>query len=294
MKKHQLLLGAHISIAGGYEKAFARAESINCTVMQIFTKSNRQWHAKRITPEEANLFCATNNTSSIAITITHATYLINIGSPDKETRNKSINGLIDELERCAILNIPYLVLHPGSSTTSTIETCLENIISSLDSALSHVKNDVVILLEIMAGQGSTVCYTFEQLAYILNNSAHKKKLGICFDTCHAFAAGYDFRTAQSYKAMWENFDAIIGLEYLKAIHLNDSKKELNSRVDRHEEIGKGHIGQTAFKLIMNDDRLFDVPKILETPKDDLIDYEKNMEFLKSLLSEETKRKLAIE
>lgn len=293
MKKHQLLLGAHISISGGLEKAFERAESIGCTVMQIFTKSNRQWHAKKIDGKEANLFCAADKNSTIAITITHATYLINIGSPDHETRTKSINGLIDELERCDVLEIPYLVLHPGSFTSSSIETCLSNIVESLDTVFTQTNTKATILLEIMAGQGSTTCYTFEQLAYILKNNSHKKRLGICFDTCHAFAAGYDFRTHATYEAMWQSFDAIIGLEFLKAIHLNDSKKELGSKVDRHEEIGQGQLGLEAFRLIMNDQRLFDVPKVLETPYDDLSDYAKNMEILKGLISKETKNKLGL-
>lgn len=294
MKKHQLLLGAHMSISGGYEKAIERAESIGCTVMQIFTKSNRQWYAKKIDPEQADLFCATSERSSIATIITHATYLINIGSSSSEMREKSIKGLIDELERCDILKIPYLVLHPGSFTDSNIESCLSNIIESLDAVFSQYNSKTMILLEIMAGQGSTTCYTFEQLAHILKNSSHKKKLGICFDTCHAFAAGYDFRDMSSYAAMWKKFNAVIGLEHLKAIHLNDSKKELGSKVDRHEEIGQGQIGLEAFRLIMNDPALFDIPKILETPYDDLPDYAKNMAILKGLISQETKGKLEID
>lgn len=294
MEKKQLLLGAHMSISGGFEKAFDRAESIGCTAMQIFTKSNRQWNAKKIDPEQAHAFCQADKKSSVAITITHATYLINIGSPDQETRTKSIKALIDELERCDILNIPCLVLHPGSFTNSSIEIALNNIVESLDAAFAQSSTKAMVLLEIMAGQGSTTCYTFEQLAYILKNSSHKKRLGICFDTCHAFAAGYDFRTPATYQALWKSFDEIIGLEHLRAIHLNDSKKELGSRVDRHEDIGKGQLGLEAFELIMNDERLFDVPKILETPQDDLQDYAKNMEILRQLISKETKRKLGLE
>jgi deoxyribonuclease-4 len=294
MKKHRLLLGAHMSVSGGYEKAIERAESIGCTAMQIFTKSNRQWQAKSIAPEEANLFRAANKKSSVAITITHATYLINLGSADAVTREISIKALIDELERCALLDIPYLVLHPGSFTQSDLETGLKHIAHGLDIALKQAKNETLILLEIMAGQGSTTCYTFEQLAYLLKKSSHKKRLGICFDTCHAFAAGYDFRTPETYKVMWKKFDSIIGLEHLKAMHLNDSKKELGSKVDRHEEIGEGKIGIEAFELIMNDPHLFDIPKILETPKDDLEDYAKNMALLKSLITKENKKKLGLE
>lgn len=293
MKKNQLLLGAHMSVSGGYEKAFEQAELIGCTAMQIFTKSNRQWNAKKITQEQADIFCATSKKSSVAITMAHATYLINVGSPDHTTRAKSTQGLIDELERCDVLKIPYLVLHPGSRTNSTPEECLKTIVESLDAAFKNSDTKAMVLLEIMAGQGSTMCYTFEQLAYVLKNSTCKKRLGICFDTCHAFAAGYDFRSPAAYKAMWRNFDETIGLEYLKAIHLNDSKKDLGSHVDRHEEIGQGQIGLEAFKLIMNDPNFFDVPKILETPRDDLADYAKNMETLKKLMTDKTKEMLGI-
>jgi deoxyribonuclease-4 len=145
----------------------------------------------------------------------------------------------------------------------------------------------------MAGQGSTVCYSFEQIAYVLKQAKHSNRIGVCFDTCHAFAAGYDFRDATNYQIMWKAFDTIIGRKKLKAIHLNDSKKEIGSRVDRHEEIGKGQLGLEAFRLLMNDEHLFDIPKILETPQDDLADYEKNMKILMGLLSKETRKKLGL-
>lgn len=293
MKKHRLLLGAHMSVAGGLEKAFERAESIHCTAMQIFTKSNRQWHAKKITPEEAALFVATDKKSSIAITITHATYLINIGSADSAIRKKSIDGLIDELDRCHVLQIPYLVLHPGSSAGGNPEECLDTIVESLNIAFSKTTSQTTVLLEIMAGQGSVMCYTFEQLAYILQKNSYHHRLGVCLDTCHAFAAGYDFRTSETYGAMWKQFDQTIGLKNLKAIHLNDSKKGLGSRVDRHEEIGKGALGLEPFRLLMNDKHLFDIPKVLETPNDSLEDYANNMQVLMELLSRETREKLEI-
>jgi len=293
MKKNQLLLGAHISVAQGLEKAFERGESIGCTAMQIFTKSNRQWKAKEITPEQADLFCATAKKSSIVSTMVHASYLINIASSDESTHLKSTSALIEELERCDKLKIPFLVLHPGTKGELDEKKGLDYVVENLEKAFAATSTHTMVLLEIMAGQGSSVCYSFDQLAYILKKNKYKSRLGICFDTCHAFAAGYDFRTQDTYKAMWKEFNETIGLEHLKAIHLNDSKKDLGSRVDRHEEIGKGKLGLEAFRFIMNDEKLFNVPKILETPQDDLADYAKNMAILIDLISIETKLKLGL-
>lgn len=293
-KNHRLLLGAHMSIAGGLQKAIERGASINCTTIQIFTKSNRQWRAKPITPENAQLFKQKAKEFNIEPIVAHATYLINIGSPNDEVRNKSIEALAIELDRCHQLNIPYLILHPGSCGKITEQQCLDRVINALDSIFKQAKNNTMILLETMAGQGSSICYTFEHLAYIINNSKHKKKLGICFDTCHTFVAGYDFRDKKSYESMWEQLDKIVGLEKLKVIHLNDSKKELGSRVDRHEEIGQGKLGLEPFRLLFNDPRFFDIPKILETPRDELADYARNMATIQTLLNKETKKILGIE
>lgn len=295
-KNHRLLLGGHMSIAGGFEQAVIRGESIGCTAIQIFTKSNRQWQAKEITQDAINLFEQTLKNSPISQSnvVTHATYLINIGSPDKEIGHKSAVALAEELNRCHQLGIPYLVLHPGSHVDSGEQACLERIAHNLDKILTHDTGKTTILLENMAGQGSTVGYTFDQLATIRSGVSHKKRIGFCFDTCHAFASGYNFRTPTTYKAMWEQFDAIIGLEHLKAIHLNDSKKELGSRVDRHEEIGKGMLGLEPFKLLFNDPRFFDIPKILETPKDTLEDYAHNMKVLKNLISHENRAILGMD
>ncbi len=298
-KKSRLLLGAHMSISGGFEKAIERGISIGCTTIQIFTKSNRQWNANPITDEQAELFRSAVKESNIDPIVTHATYLINLGASDKTIAEKSTKALIKELERCALLGIPYLVLHPGSYGRGDEEACLERIAQNLDTALETDTGRTKILLEIMAGQGSSVCYTFEQLATIRRLSHHKQRLGVCIDTCHAFAAGYDFTTPHGYKAMWDEFDKLIGLNHLYAIHINDSKKELGSRVDRHEDIGKGKIGLEAFELLFNDPRFFDVPKILETPenkqeKDIMKDYVRNMRTIGKLLSEATKKKLSID
>lgn len=294
IQKHRLLLGAHMSIAGKFEKAIEEGTSIGCTTIQLFTKSNRQWHARAILKEEAESFRMAVKKSAIDPVIAHASYLINIGSPNKEIEGKSIKAVIDELHRCDMLDIPYLVLHPGSHTDSDEKECLERIACNLDTILEAAPGKTKILLETMAGQGSTVCYTFDQVGTIRRLSHQKARLGVCFDTCHAFAAGYDFTTPTGYKAMWNEFDKSIGLDHLYAIHINDSLKELNSRVDRHADIGKGKIGLQAFILLFNDPRFFDIPKILETPKEKLADDERNMRTIIGLLSDQTKKILHID
>lgn len=290
----RLLIGAHVSISGGLEKAIQQGEELNATTIQIFTKSNRQWHAKNITQEEANRFNQVLQQSSINPVVAHATYLINIGSANPEIEKKSVQAVLQELDRCQMLTIPYLILHPGSHTQTNETECLDRIARNLQYILDSTNSSTSILLEIMAGQGSSVCYTFEQLAYILDKITAKKRIGICFDTCHAFAAGYNFSTPQQYEAMWHTFDTTIGLDKLKVLHINDSKKERGSHVDRHEHIGKGKIGLEAFRLIFNDPRFFDIPKILETPKGSLKEDKINMTILTGLLSDKTKKDLHFE
>ena len=283
MSKHPLLLGAHMSVAGGFEQAIFRGESIGCTAIQIFTKSNRQWKASPITDEQAILFKKTVQNSSIHYVVAHASYLINSAAPDPEIHKKSVGALAQELQRCELLGIPYLILHPGSAGKSDQKLALAQIAQSLDDVFDEIPGSTMILLENMAGQGSSTCSTFESLATVRHLTHHKKRVGICFDTCHAFAAGYDLRTELSYEKIWQEFDKIIGLEHLKTMHINDSKKELGSKVDRHEEIGHGALGLESFRLLFNDSRFFSIPKILETPKDTLEDYAKNMQLLKSLI-----------
>lgn len=282
-KQHTLLFGAHMSIAGGIDKALDRGESIGCTAIQIFTKSNRQWHAKPLDAQEIALFKEKRKKSSIKSVIAHATYLINLGTSDKLLEKKSIDAVLIELKRCGDLEIPYLVLHPGSRGNTDEESCLERISDNLNKIFTETSEKTDILLETMAGQGNSVCYTFEQIAEIIKNSRFKKRLGVCFDTCHAFVAGYDFGTEATYKKMWKNFDSIIGLNKLKAMHINDSKQSLGSRVDRHADIGKGKIDLNAFRMIFNDQRFATIPKILETPKTDLKEDLKNMETIFALI-----------
>ncbi len=286
-----------MSISGGMEKAIERGASIGCTTIQIFTKSNRQWQAKPLAQEEIDDFKETAKRLKMGPIVAHATYLINIASADTKISNASTHALAMELARCQSLDIPYLVLHPGSYGKGTPEEGLERISAHLDAILEKVPGTTMILLETMAGQGTALGWTFEQLATIIEKTKHNKRLGICFDTCHAFVAGYDFSTPSSYEALWKDFDRIVGLNRLKVIHVNDSKKGRGSRVDRHEHIGKGTLGLEPFTLLFNDPRFFDVPKILETPKateEPFAEDTMNMETIKNLLSSETRKLLNVE
>ncbi len=281
-----------MSIAGGINKAIERGESIGCTAIQIFTKSNRQWHAKALSDEEIELFKQTWKKSSIKSVVAHASYLLNIGSSNPDLEKKSLEALKIELQRCADLGIPQLIIHPGSHTNTDEKSCLAQISKNINKLLAHIP-DGMLLLETMAGQGSQVGYTFEQLAEIIKQVDQKRRVGICIDTCHLFAAGYDARTEKAYHDMWKHFDTVIGMHKLKAIHVNDSQKDLGSRVDRHTDIGKGKMGLNAFELLFNDPALFDVPKILETPRTELADYRKNMDILEDLLSKKTRKLLDV-
>src|SRR5581483_11989504 len=211
---HQLLLGAHTSITGGFEQALIRGASIGCTALQIFTKSNRQWAAVPITPEQAQRFKKVQRQVNIHHVIAHATYLINIASPDADTHKKSTQAVITELERCHALGIGYLVLHPGASLATSPEKARDQLVSTLKHIFDHTPADTAVLLENMAGQGSSMCSSFEELGYIIHKVNRPSRLGVCFDTCHAFAAGYDFTTPAAYKKMWDNFDTHIGMKNL--------------------------------------------------------------------------------
>jgi len=290
-KNSGLLFGAHMSISGGYEKAILRGESIGCTAIQIFTKSNRQWAAKPISDHEAELFQKKFKESTVKSVIVHASYLINIGSSDQAINQNSIHALIEELGRCEKLGLSYLVLHPGSRQGTSEKECLIIIAESLNKVFAQQKSTVMVLLENTAGMGTSVGYTFEQLAEIYSQVTDKKRLGICVDTCHAFAAGYDFRTKSVYDKTWEEFDKILGLDLLKAMHINDSKKPCGSKVDRHAFIGKGVMGLEAFKLLFNDERFFDIPKTLETPIENGLpeEYIPDMQTIIDLLSDKNKK-----
>lgn len=274
------LIGAHMSIAGGLYKAFDKAASINSTAMQIFTHSNRQWRFKDIPKEDIEKFKEAQKETSI-IPVVHASYLINLCSENSEVHEKSRAALEKELYVAEELGINYVVLHPGYSTDA--KKGLEKLANDTNKILDKIGKKTAILFENMAGQKNAVCSSFEELATLYSKIEHKTRVGFCLDTCHAWAFGYDFSTAESYKKMMHSFDSIVGLEKLKVIHTNDSKKELGSKVDRHELIGKGKIGLTAFELIMNDKKLIQIPKILEIPVHSMELYKKDMDLLKSLI-----------
>ncbi len=284
MKK--FLLGAHMPTTGGFYHAAKFGQATGCSAIQIFTKSNRQWQAKPIDSEAVFKFKEAISQHNINYVVAHACYLINLASPDQETQNKSIAALEIELARCHELGINNLVLHPGSRLTQPEDQALKQVARNISLALANSPGNTKILIETMAGQGSTIGHTFEQLAEIMTGVKQRSRVGVCVDTCHIFAAGYDFNTVEKYNAMWQRFDRIIGIDKLGLIHLNDSKKELASRVDRHAEIGDGQIAISAFKLIMNDPKLLAIPKILETPKEDLATDVKNIRKLIGLLEAE--------
>ena len=277
---NKLLVGCHVSIATGVQQALYTGVALGCTAIQIFTASNRQWSSKEFNQETSDLFKQVQAQTGIQV-IAHASYLINLGSNSAVIREKSIQALIHELKRCEQLGIKYLVLHPGAGTIPE-QDCLNLIVKGLNQVFSHSTTPTMILLENTAGQGSSVGYMFEHLGFIISQSDFSERLGVCFDTCHAFAAGYSFATPESYAALWHLFDTIIGLKYLRVIHMNDSQKGLGSRVDRHEHIGQGKIGLAAFEYIINDRKFIHCAKILETPKDQADQDTKNIALLKSL------------
>jgi deoxyribonuclease-4 len=279
-----LLLGAHLSVSGGVDTAFDRAIAINCTAFQIFTKSNRQWHAKNLELEVIERFCQRQTECSLPV-VCHASYLLNLASPDDAIWHKSLDALTIELERCEQLKIPSLVLHPGGHMGSGIEAGLARITAGLDLVHARLPGYAVkTALEITAGQGSHLGNRFEEIAAIFQQCQQPERLAVCFDTCHALVAGYEFRSPESYEAMIAEFDRVIGLDRLTVFHVNDSEKDLGSRVDRHAHIGEGCIGLEPFGYFLNDPRFKDVPFLLETPvDDDPGDNIRNLEKLRSLI-----------
>ncbi len=280
-----LRLGAHESIAGGVSKAFDRGVQAGCEAMQIFTKNNNRWTAKPLDPKEIERFHERQEETGIHPVVAHDSYLINLGTPKDDLWEKSITAFIDELNRAEALGIPYLVMHPGSHTGSGEEEGLRRVAEGLDRAHAATEGfKVMTLTEITAGQGTNLGYTFEQLAAIRAMVDHPGRIGICFDTCHALAAGYEFRDKDSYERMWDEFDRLIGLDRLKVFHLNDSQKDVGSHVDRHTHIGQGMLGLEPFRMILNDPRFDGLPGLLETPKSkDLHEDVENLRVLRGLV-----------
>lgn len=281
-----MLLGAHLSTAGGVDKSFDRAIELDCTAFQIFTKSNRQWNAKPLSADEVARYHQRQQETGIAPVVCHASYLLNLGTPDDALWHKSIDALVQELERCELLKIPQLVLHPGAHVKSGVEAGLARVAAGLDIVHNRLPDvQVKVALEITAGQGTTLGSTFEEIAAIINACRQNERLAVCFDTCHALAAGYEFRTPESYQAVISQFEQVIGLERLKVVHVNDSQKDLGSHVDRHDHIGDGCIGLEPFGYFLNDARLQEVPFLLETPvEDDPGDNQRNLAKLRSVLA----------
>ncbi len=264
-------IGAHVSASGGVENAPLNARAIGATAFALFTKNQRQWHASPLTQDSIESFarnCEICGFSPRQI-LPHDSYLINLGHPENEGLEKSRASFLDEMTRCEQLGLSLLNFHPGSHLKKISETrCLDRIAESINIALDRT-HGVTAVIENTAGQGSNMGFDFSQIAYIIDKVEDKARVGVCIDTCHAFAAGYDLRTAQDCEATFKLFDEIIGFKYLKGMHLNDAMKDCGSKVDRHQSIGAGQIGRECFEFIMHDNRFDDIPLILETPDENL-------------------------
>ena len=279
------LIGAHMSTAGGVHIAFARGASIGCTTMQVFVKNNNQWRARPFTHEEVLNYKTAESNAGIAPVVAHAAYLINLCATDRSILEKSRSAFNDELKRCEKLGIKALIFHPGAHMGAGELDGIKRIAESLNTVHEETQGYAVLsAIESTAGQGSAIGYRFEHLRSIIDLVDAKGRMAICLDTCHLLAAGYDIRTHEGWEKTMTQFDDIVGMNRLVAVHVNDSKKELGSRVDRHEHIGKGKVGLEGFRAMMNDPRLVTIPKILETPKsEDMHEDVENMNVLKSMI-----------
>ena len=279
-------IGAHVSASGGVFNAPINAMQIGANAFALFTKNQKQWSAKPFDGETLKLWFEALEKSQVLPKhiLPHDSYLINLGNPNEEARTKSLNAFIDEVQRCEILGLELLNFHPGSHLRAISEyECLENISNCMNEALRQTK-DVTLVIENTAGQGSNLGYKFEHLQYLIENSIDKSRVGVCIDTCHLFTSGYDFRDAQTYEATWAEFDKIVGFEYLKAMHINDSKPDLGSKVDRHDSLGLGKLGIEPFRMIMNDKRMDNIPLILETVNPDI--WADEIKLLRSMIIDE--------
>jgi deoxyribonuclease-4 len=282
-----MLLGAHMSVSGGLSLAFERAHSIGTNTMQVFTKNQNRWEQKPASPEEIARWFTAQQSTGIGPVVSHAAYLINLGSPDEVLWNRSVNAMIDELTRAEQLGILGVVVHPGAHMGAGEEAGIARIAVALDRVHAATAGyRTLTLLEATAGQGTALGYRFEQLQGMREGAGEPNRVGFCFDTCHVFAAGYDIRTPETYAATMTEFDRVLGLERLKCFHFNDSKKGLGARVDRHDHVGTGMLGLAPFGFILNDPRFAAVPMILETPKsEDMHEDVENLRVLRGLLHE---------
>ena len=278
-------LGAHMSIAGGLHNAIDRGLKAGCGVVQIFTQNANQWKGKPVSDADVALFREKWQASGIHEIISHDIYLVNLAAPVGETRDKSLAAFQAEMERCALLGIEKIIMHPGAHLGDGEEEGIRRIAEAFDRLFERAESfNGKVLLETTAGQGTNIGYRFEQLREIMDRSAYPDRFAVCLDTCHIFAAGYDITTEAGYQQVFTEFDEILGLEKLQAFHLNDSKKGLSCRVDRHEHIGQGSMGLAGFKFIMNDKRFDRIPKMLETPKGDNEEMDEiNLKLLRDLV-----------
>lgn len=263
----QRRLGAHISIAGGLHRAFERATQAGCDTLQLFVKNQRQWHAPQPDKNDVRTWQEARASAGIEPIFAHSSYLINLASPDEVLWNKSIDAFEDELVRCEELDIPYLVTHPGSHNGDSEAKGIKRVIRALNVIHRRTKDFAVrTLIETTAGQGTNLGYRFEQLAQIIHGVFNSERMGVCFDTCHAFAAGYDLTSDEGYHRTFDQIKETVALQSIQCFHLNDSYKPFGSRVDRHAGIGMGEMGAEPFRRLVNDKRFFHVPMIIETPK----------------------------
>lgn len=279
-------VGAHVSIAGSIDRAVDRAEEIGCDTFQIFSRNPRGWRAKEISEEAAEEFKRKLHLSAMAPPIDHMPYLPNLATPKDDVYDKSVAALAGELERCELLGIPYLVTHLGSHLDASKEKGIERTAQAIIKVLSSVDNEVILLLETTSGSKNSVGGSFEDLADIMRRVGRDDRVGACFDTCHAFVAGYELRTEDGLGETMEEFDRTVGLERIKVVHLNDSKGPLASKLDRHEHIGLGEIGEEGFRLILGHPGIRTRPLILETPSDERRDDRGNIAKVRELAGED--------
>jgi len=284
------LIGAHMSIAGGVHKALERGAQIGCRTIQLFTKNNNQWYAPLLSEDEIKRFQELAALTGISPIVAHSAYLINLAARDTSTLHRSRNALKDELLRCEALGISHLVLHPGAHGGAGENEGIKRIVESLNVVHEETKNlRVFTTLETTAGQGTSIGHRLEHFRLIIDEMEEPQRIAICIDTAHLFAAGYEINTSPGFIQMLNEFDRLLGIERLAVIHVNDSKRPLGSRIDRHEHIGKGLLGLDAFRFIMNDRRFGAIPKILETPKGvDMKEDIENLSVLRSLVRSETR------
>ena len=280
-----MYLGAHMTVAGGLHVAIEHAEAVNSNAVQIFVKNNNRWLQKPFTEKAIEQFKEARANSSVEKVVAHIGYLVNLAN-STENWHKSMESMESELIRCDQVDVPYLVMHPGSHLGKGEEYGLKRIADSLKELMSKQDYTVMPLLETTAGQGTNLGWRFEHLRDILAQVDKPEQFGVCVDTCHIFAAGYEIRNEDDYYRTFEEFDRIVGIDTIKAFHLNDSKMDFSSKRDRHEHIGQGKIGVDAFRFLMNDARFKEIPMLLETPKEDGLEADKkNLALLKSLLND---------